>query len=116
MATIIYICSPYSAPTQAGILANVEAANEYGKCLYLAGYVPLIPHRISALWDYDSRLKHVTHEEWLTTFCFPWLAVSDILVACGEWQNSKGCLMEIYRAGELNIKVREYEEVIKKGG
>jgi hypothetical protein len=95
---IVYVASPYAGPNRRKVQENIEAANEYGKQVYLLGHVPIVPHRISALWDYDSRLKHVKPEEWLTTFCLPLLAVCGVLCLCGEWRKSAGCNMEFQEA------------------
>jgi hypothetical protein len=62
---IVYVASPYTGPNRRKVQENIKAANEYGKQVYLLGHVPIVPHRISALWDYDSRLKHVKPEAWL---------------------------------------------------
>jgi hypothetical protein len=46
---IVYVASPYSHTYIGRVRANIEAANEYGKQVYLLGHVPIVPHRISAL-------------------------------------------------------------------
>ena len=95
---IVYVSSPYSADSIEQVKTNVEFASEIGKQVLLAGHVPLVPHRMSALWDKDSRLQHLSHEDWLLKFALPLLDKADAILVAGPWETSRGCLAEYSRA------------------
>jgi len=95
---IVYVSSPYSADTVEQIETNVAFASEIGKQVLLAGHVPLVPHRISALWDKDGRLQKFSHEDWLLQFALPLLDKADAILVTGSWESSRGCLAEHTRA------------------
>jgi len=92
---IVYVSSPYSADTIEQIRANVEFAAEVGKQVLLAGHTPLIPHVMSAFWDYDGRLGHLTHTDWMKKYALPLLIVSDAILMAGAWESSIGCQIEL---------------------
>jgi|GEM_PF-2699401 len=110
---IVYVSSPYSAPTPEEIKKNLEFATEVGKQLLLIGHIPLIPHLISAFWDYDERFKHFTHNDWLDKFAKPLLTRAEALVLAGEWQNSAGCLIELKFARKNRMPVFTYEPSLR---
>ncbi len=91
---IVYVSSPYSADTVEQIKANVEFASEIGKQVLLAGHTPLIPHVQSAFWDYDGRLGHFTHNDWMRKYALPLLIVSEAMILAGAWESSIGCQIE----------------------
>jgi hypothetical protein len=70
---IVYIASPYTARDVPGKQGNTKFAEEIGKQVFQLGHVPLIPHRISSLWDYDTRFVQLTQDDWLNCFCLPFL-------------------------------------------
>ena len=107
--SLIYVSSPYSASTPALEQANVDYAEEIGKRIFLLGHVPLIPHRISALWEFDERMKHITHRDWLEKFALPLLKVCDAILMAGEWKKSSGCVTEYEQAIKWGITI--YEEI-----
>jgi hypothetical protein len=90
MIKLVYCAGQYSAPTKADKIKNVEIAEEYGKQVLALGFIPIIPHKTSSLWDYDERFSHWTNEEWIEHFCFPLLARCDILFLYPGWQKSSG--------------------------
>lgn len=91
---VVYIAGPYSGDTRAQVYANVGVANMAGKMLFMRGFVPVIPHRITAFWDYDPRLQHVSHERWLQDFCLPLLERCDAVAMLPKWRESKGAVIE----------------------
>lgn len=44
--------------------------------------------------------------------CFKWLSGCDVIILCGDWENSKGCKMEKEYAELLGLEVLTYEEVV----
>ena len=98
---IVYVSSPYSADTVEQIKTNVAFATEIGKRVLLAGHVPVIPHVMSAFWDYDGRFQHFSHEDWLIKYAMPVLEICDAVLMAGNWESSRGCLMELKHARDL---------------
>jgi hypothetical protein len=49
MKKLIYVAGPYTSDTCEGVAMNVRIAEEHGKQVLLAGHVPLVPHRTSAI-------------------------------------------------------------------
>lgn len=102
---LIYIAGPYTAETEEGIIANIRAAEEIGKQVLLRGFVPVIPHKNTALWDKDERFKDWGHADWIERVCFPLLRSCDALLLMPNWETSKGAVMEYNYAREHRMLV-----------
>ena len=57
----VYVAGPYTAPTEAEVLANVERAIDAGNRLLDAGLWPYVPH----LSHYLHARKARHYEEWM---------------------------------------------------
>ena len=101
----VYIAGPYSAPTTEEVRANVARAEAQGKELLLAGYVPVIPHKITGHWEQDPAFFDWEHSDWLEFFFFPLLKRCDAIYLCDGWQCSKGAAAEFRFAAQNNIPV-----------
>ena len=45
---IVYVCSPFRAPTAALVARNIYRAARWAERLRERGYVPLVPHTMTA--------------------------------------------------------------------
>lgn len=50
MRQLVYVCAPYRAETQEGILWNVARANALGALAVCRGFAPVIPHAHEAAY------------------------------------------------------------------
>lgn len=107
---IVYIAGPYSAPTREGVQTNIDAAEVVGKSILQMGYVPLIPHRITAFWDEDPQFDHMAHGDWLHKVCLPLLDKCDAIVMVPGWKDSPGSVMEHQHASNRGIPIFYHEE------
>ena len=65
---IVFVAGPYSAPTKAGVEANIERAIEIGRRLFEKGYYPIVPHLLvkeyyepeteSAMFGYEPLMNY----------------------------------------------------------
>jgi hypothetical protein len=58
---LVYVAGPYSAPDEAGILANVNAAIDAGNRLRNAGCAVIIPHTS----HYSHQRQPRSYEAWM---------------------------------------------------
>ena len=101
---LVYCAGQYTAPTKAGKIKNMEVATEFGKqVLAIGGYIPIIPHVATGLWDYDERFAHWTNDQWLNITCFPLLSRCDVLFLYPGWQASSGARDEHQFALDHNM-------------
>lgn len=106
MRPLVYVAGPYTAPTREGISQNVAVAEAHGKEVLLAGYVPLIPHKISSHWDTDERLAALFgHVDWLERFCFPLLRACRAVYLYPGWETSRGARLEQEYATQHSIPI-----------
>jgi hypothetical protein len=105
MKKLVYIAGPYTSDTCEGVAMNVRIAEEHGKQVLLAGHVPLVPHRISAMWDLDDRFAGFSHSDWLEKFCFPLLKACQAIYLFSGWTESPGAVKEFEFAAKHNIPV-----------
>ncbi|MCX7726861.1 MAG: DUF4406 domain-containing protein [Chitinispirillaceae bacterium] len=104
-----YVAGKYMASTREKKLANVSQADELGKKLLMMGVCPVIPHKITALWDEDERFTEWDSDMWLNRYCYILLSNCHILVACKNYTNSYGAKKEIEMARDLGMPVIFYE-------
>lgn len=107
MKKLIYIAGPYTAETREGIAENIRRAEECGKRVLLAGYVPVIPHTLSRPLNKHAELKNWQHLDWMEKFCLPLLARCDAMLLMSNWHLSKGASMEKDYAEKHGISVIE---------
>jgi hypothetical protein len=97
---VVYVAGPYTAETREEILANLEIAEKAARDLFALGFIPIIPHKLSAFWDEDPRFTSFGHTQWLTDFCYPIQDICDMVFLCPGWKNSKGACLEHEHAHE----------------
>ncbi|RMD47053.1 MAG: DUF1937 family protein [Aquificota bacterium] len=106
---IAYVAGKYTAKTKEEKIENVNQAEEIGKKLLKIGVSPIIPHKISMLWDYDEQFKNWDSDMWLERFCFPLLSASQMLVVCPNYHGSYGVKREIEYAQSIGMPVVYYK-------
>lgn len=53
---LVFVTGPYSAPTEAGVEANIRKATEIGRKLFQKGYYPIVPHLlVREYYEYGSK-------------------------------------------------------------
>lgn len=102
---LAYVAGKYTAPTKEEVQMNINAAEKVGKQTLLMGMVPIIPHRISAHWENEPEFAHMSHKDWMESYCFPMLDACDAIVMVPGWQESPGSCMEHARAKEQQMPV-----------
>lgn len=103
----VYVCSPLSAPTEAGIKRNMRKAKNYAKKIsVMLGMRAIAPH--SFLPDFlDDTIPE--ERELALNFGLDLLRQSEKIVVCGD-TISKGMAAEIALARTLEIPVLHYTE------
>ena len=103
-----YVCSPYTAPTQEKIRANVTRAVLAGLNLSRAGWFPIIPHAMgphTATWE-EAMERCRSLVEGLNP-------KHDVVVLLPGWDRSMGAMEEVALAQKLGIKVRHLAEALR---
>ncbi len=96
---IAYVIGPYRADNEWDIIKNVHTAEHVAIQLWNAGFAVICPHKNS------NGLPGAIDEEVLMGGDYEFLAVSDFVVTCGDWQNSKGSLNELKFCKQYSIPV-----------
>ena len=65
---LVFVTGPYSAPTDAGVEANIRKAVDIGRRLFKKGYYPIVPHLLvreyyqpegeSVIFGYEPLMKY----------------------------------------------------------
>lgn len=95
---LVYIASPFSAPTRVGVEVNIERAVWVGIELARLGVMPVIPHANTAHPEFE---RCQPYEFWLAG-TLELMRRCDAVVMVKGWKRSRGA-----RA--------EYEEAIARG-
>jgi len=101
-AILVYVAGPYSAPTEAGVEANIAEARRAAIAVKLAGFSYFCPHLNSARFERDC--PDVPHADWLTQDLLI-LPACHTLLLLPESELSVGTLMEWRKALDLGIPV-----------
>lgn len=101
----IYVAGAYSANNIIEMFHNIGRGQDLSYCAFLAGFAPFVPW-----FDYPFTMKdHATKKIVVKDFyeySLAWLEVCEaILVVREGYEKSKGTMVEIKRAYELNIPV-----------
>jgi len=103
-----YVCSPYTAPTQEKIRANVTRAVLAGLNLSRAGWFVIVPHAQgphTATWDEAmERCRSLIQQL---------RPKQDVVVVLPGWERSLGALEEVALARKLGITVRTLAEALR---
>lgn len=103
MRSVIYIAGPYSAKTIDKRNANIEAADEAGRACFAKGWMPIVPHSITASWELDDRFPANT--DWVAADFSLLQHCQAVCVVGKDWQKSMGTCREIDFATENGLPV-----------
>jgi len=100
----VYVAGAMSADNILEMLQNIHDGIKLGAELLKRGYAPFVPHfdtafKIQNGVDFDVPMQYYYD------YTMEWLKVSDAVLVCPNWKNSKGTLAEIEKAKELSIPV-----------
>jgi len=115
MSKLVYIAGKYTSDSVSTTIHYVNLAVETAKIVFeKTNFIPIIPHKITELWDYDKRFLHYSAEDWLNKYCYPLLDRCDYLLVSNGLFNSYGVAREILYAKQKNIPVfYSLEEFLK---
>lgn len=99
----VYVAGPYSADNVLDVLKNIGKGEKVCAELFHLGYAPFCPWHDKS-YVTDRPYSDFTVEQFYQ-FSMAWLEVSDAVFVIPGWEKSKGTLMEIERAKELNIPI-----------
>jgi hypothetical protein len=112
---LIFVSGPYTAPDDAGHLANANAAIDAGIALARRGHLPVVPHM--SHW-FDLRAEETTGErlpwQFYMDLCFALIRGCDALLYTAP---SRGADLEKAEAERLGLPVYgRVEDVPAAGG
>jgi hypothetical protein len=99
---LVFVTGPYSAPTRAGIKANIQKAVEIGRKLFQKGYYPVVPHLLVKEYYEPERGSAIFGYEPLMNYTMAIAQKCDILLFYGS---SPGADRERRFAERLGIPV-----------
>ena len=100
----VYVAGAMSADNILTMLNNIHDGLKLGSELLKLGFAPFVPHfdiffKIQNGVDFDIPMQYYYD------YTMQWLKVSDCVLVCPNWENSKGTLAEIAMAEKLCIPV-----------
>ena len=99
---LVFVTGPYSAPTTAGIGANIRRAIDIGRRLFQKGYYPIVPHLlVREYYEYGSKSPIFGYEP-LMEYTMAIVQKCDILLL---YESSPGADRERRLAESLGIPV-----------
>ena len=102
---LIYVCSPFSAPTPEGILENIENAKTYCRRVVEQGRQPMAPHLLYPRFMNDNdpaqRELGLDFAKTLLRFCDEIWVFGDMI--------SRGMCAELELADYLGIPIKHKE-------
>ncbi len=110
----VYVAGAYSANNVLDVLKNIGRGEWYAAQIFMAGFAPFCPFHdkdyVIKNWDMDFTVKM------FYDYSLSWLEVCDVMFLTPNYENSKGTLAEIEKAGELGIPiVKNFEELYRWG-
>ena len=112
---LIYIAGPYTAPTRAGIEANIERATLVALDVAALGVMPVCPHANTG----DARFSDVQPYQFWIAGTLDLLRKCDAIVLVDGWRESNGARGEVDEARGLGMpicgNVGELKELIEHG-
>ena len=87
---LVYVAGPYSAASRTERDGNIARADEAGRELLSRGYIPFVPHKMTANWEDDDRFG----EGDFMQMDLEWLARCDAILMVAGWKDSKGARIE----------------------
>jgi len=101
----VYVSHPSS-----GLEENTKKIEQIIQELYSSDYMFENYVFISPVHNFGF-MYHNTEYNRGITYCTDLLEHCDIMLLCGEWENSKGCNIELAKCRELNIPVVEARSI-----
>jgi nucleoside 2-deoxyribosyltransferase len=98
----IYIAHPYQGKGE-----NKLKVTDICRKIAESGYLPISP--IHAMGFYDEAVNPEEREQALK-LCRELVLKCDVVLLCGDWENSEGCMMEFEVALKNNIPAIGYKE------
>ncbi len=110
----VYVAGAYSADNVLEVLKNIGRGEWYAAQIFMMGFAPFCPFHdkdyVIKNWDRDFTVKM------FYDYSLSWLEVCDVVFLTPNYENSKGTLAEIKKAGELNIPmVTSFDELCHWG-
>jgi nucleoside 2-deoxyribosyltransferase len=99
----IYVAGPYSANNVLDLLKNIGRGEKMCSFLFEKGFAPFCPWHDKS-YVMDNTEGNFTVQQFYD-YSMAWLEVSDAVLLIDGWEESKGTLVEIERASELDIPV-----------
>lgn len=94
----VYVSGPYSAPSPAGVEANVRRADDVAVALAARGHVPFVPHTMMRGWEDERGVPR----DVALAVCLAWVARCDALYRIAP---SPGADAELAAAREHGLPV-----------
>jgi hypothetical protein len=88
---LVYIAGPFSAPTRAGVDANIARAVDLAVEVAKLGAFPVCPHSNTA----DPRFEHVQPYEFWIDATMAMLRTCDAIITVDGWEKSSGARGEV---------------------
>jgi len=89
---VVYVSGPYTAPTPAGIAANINAARDAAEDLWRAGIAVICPHLNTAWFPEDEGIDYVAGD---LAFLSRLTPGHDVIHMLPRWQDSEGACREL---------------------
>lgn len=99
---LIYVAGPYSAPTDEGVDANIEAAGRIAAQLWRMGHAAICPHMNTA--KMERWVEGVTYSDYMRGD-LDMVSRCDAVVMVPGWENSRGAKEEHEYALALKIPI-----------
>jgi len=104
-----YICGPYTAPTEAERMLNIQKALDAASMLILRGYAPIVPHvAVGHNLAWESAMEQCRR---LIQNLIPG---RDLVVLIPGWERSRGSKQERELALRLGIRIVDFEYLVCK--
>lgn len=98
---LVYIAGPYRAPTEYGVLLNIQRAERLALKVWMAGAACICPHKNTAFFG------GAAHDNVWLDGDKEMVRRCDAVVCTDAWQSSVGASGEVQLARELGIPVFE---------
>jgi len=96
---VIFICGPYRADTEAGILENISRAEAWARRFWADGAAVICPHKNSSMMG-----GAIPEENFLNGY-LEILGRCDTLFVMPGWEKSEGARAEIKEARRLGLEI-----------
>lgn len=114
---LVYIAGPYRADCALKTSRNISRAEQMAKRLTLErdNCIPITPHKLFELWDFDGGLRNV-HPEYYLSGTLEVMRRCDAVLVLPDYRRSSGTIAEIAEAERLGIPVYYSVESVPANG